>query len=162
MLGTLGDLVEDIVVRLGGPINIASDTQALVVRRRGGSAANVAASAARAGFATRFIGQVGSDAHGGMLIDALRADGVDVVCQRGGRTGTVVVLVDQQGERTMLSDRGSCGDLAHPDPVWLDGLLERTCPTPSVRNQIKQIWDDLAEQALNDVEAAVEKELNAD
>lgn len=132
MLGTLGDLVEDIVVRLGGPINIASDTDALVVRRRGGSAANVAASAARAGFSARFIGQVGSDAHGGVLIDALRADGVDVVCPRGGRTGTVVVLVDQQGERTMLSDRGSCGDLADPDPAWLDGLSALHVPLYSL------------------------------
>ncbi|MEI7754131.1 MAG: carbohydrate kinase family protein [Actinomycetota bacterium] len=132
MLGTLGDLVEDIVVRLGGPINIASDTDALVVRRRGGSAANVAASAARAGFAARFIGQVGSDAHGGVLIDALRGDGVDVVCPRGGRTGTVVVLVDQHGERTMLSDRGSCGDLADPDPAWLDGLSALHVPLYSL------------------------------
>lgn len=122
MLGTVGDLVEDIVVRLGGSVNVASDTRAVVLRRRGGSAANVAASAVRAGTAARFIGQVGDDAHGGVLIAALRACGVEVVVRRGGRTGTVVVLVDQLGERTMLSDRGDSTGLDRPDPAWLDGL----------------------------------------
>ncbi|RLE21703.1 MAG: sugar kinase, partial [Actinobacteria bacterium] len=46
MLATLGDLVEDIVVRHDGPINDASDTIATITRRRGGSAANVASVAA--------------------------------------------------------------------------------------------------------------------
>ena len=71
MLGTLGDLVEDIVVRLGGPVNLASDTAAVVVRRRGGSAANMAVSAVRAGSAARFIGQVGEGANGDVLIASL-------------------------------------------------------------------------------------------
>ncbi len=128
MLGTVGDLVEDIVVRLGGPVNVASDTRAVVVRRRGGSAANMAVSAVRAGSPARFIGQVGNDAHGDVLIDALRAEGVDVVVRRGGRLATIVVLVDVAGERTMLSDRGGCTDLDHPDPEWLDGL--RTLHVP--------------------------------
>ncbi len=33
-------------------------------------------------------------------------------------------------------------------PVWLDGLLERTCPLPSQRRRVKAVWDDLAEQFL--------------
>ena len=40
MLATLGDLVDDIVVHFGGPINVATDTPAIVSRRRGGSAAS--------------------------------------------------------------------------------------------------------------------------
>ena len=132
MLGTIGDLVEDIVVRLGGPVNMASDTKAVVVRRRGGSAANMAVSAVRAGTPARFIGRVGDDAHGDVLIDALRAEGVDVVVRRGGRLGTIVVLVDINGERTMLSDRGGCTDLDHPDPAWLDGLSTLHVPLYSL------------------------------
>lgn len=132
MLGTVGDLVEDIVVHLGGPVNVASDTKAVVVRRRGGSAANMAVSAVRAGTPARFIGQVGDDAHGDVLIAALRAEGVDVVVRRGGRIGTIVVLVDQAGERTMLSDRGGCTDLDHPDPAWLDGLSTLHVPLYSL------------------------------
>ncbi len=122
MIGTVGDLVEDIAVRLDGPVNLASDTPAVIRRRRGGSAANMAVSVARHGGAARFIGQIGDDAIGTVLVDALQVDGVEVVVRRGGRTGTIVVLVDAAGERTMLTDRGACADLADPDPAWLDGL----------------------------------------
>lgn len=122
MLATLGDLVDDIAVRVG-PINVASDTDATIVRRRGGSAANVAASAARITGASRFLGQVGTDAIGAALLDELDGDGVDVgFVRREGRTGTIVVLVDAAGERTMLVDRGSARDLTGPLPEWLDGV----------------------------------------
>jgi sugar/nucleoside kinase (ribokinase family) len=122
MIGTVGDLVEDIAVRLDGPVNLASDTSAIIRRRRGGSAANMAVSVARHGGVARFIGQIGNDAIGTVLVEALQADGVEVVVRRGGRTGTIVVLVDAAGERTMLTDRGACADLADPDPAWLDDL----------------------------------------
>ena len=122
MLGSVGDLVEDVVVRLHEQVNVASDTQATVIRRRGGSAANVIAAACRAGGAARFIGQVGDDATGLGLTQALLADGADLIVRRAGRTGTVVVLVDLAGERTMLSDRAACTDLADPEATWLDGL----------------------------------------
>ena len=122
MLGSVGDLVEDVVVHLHEQVNVASDTRATVVRRRGGSAANVIAAACRAGGAARFIGQVGDDATGRGLTDALVADGADVQVRRAGRTGTIIVLVDTHGERTMLSDRAACTELTDPDPAWLDGL----------------------------------------
>jgi len=122
VIGTIGDLVEDIAVRLGGPVNVATDTPARIERRRGGSAANMAVSVARHGKPARFIGQVGDDAVGVAMVDALGAEGVDVVVRRAGRTGTIIVLLDAVGERTMLTDRGACGDLADPDPAWLDGL----------------------------------------
>ncbi len=122
MLGSVGDLVEDVVVRLLGPVNLASDTDAHVMRRRGGSAANVVESAVRAGGSARFIGQVGDDATGQWLTDSLEALGASVAVRREGRTGTIVVLVDGEGERTMLCDRGACTHLREPDPAWLDGL----------------------------------------
>ena len=122
MLGSVGDLLEDVVVRLHERVNEASDTQATVIRRRGGSAANVVAAACRAGGRARFIGQVGDDPTGHVLTDALVAQGAQVEVRRAGRTGTIVVLVDVLGERTMLSDRGACTDLADPQPQWLDGL----------------------------------------
>lgn len=121
MLVTIGDLVEDIVVLLGGPVNLASDTTVVVSRRRGGSAANMASTAARLGHRVRFVGQVGDDAVGRDLVRALTADGVDVVAHHGGRTGTIVCLVDDRGERTMLADRGACVELSPADPSWIDG-----------------------------------------
>lgn len=122
MLGSVGDLVEDVVVRLHEQVNVASDTQATVIRRRGGSAANVIAAARMAGGAARFIGQVGDDATGRSLTDALVDIGAELAVRRAGRTGTIIVLVDISGERTMLSDRAACSALADPDPAWLDGL----------------------------------------
>jgi sugar/nucleoside kinase (ribokinase family) len=121
VLVTLGDLVEDVVVGLDGPVNVASDTAARITRRRGGSAANVAATAARLGARARFIGQVGDDAIGAALIAELAADGVDAShVRRSGRTATIVVLIDQLGERTMLVDQGSARQLDVVDPMWLD------------------------------------------
>ncbi|MBX7164884.1 MAG: hypothetical protein K1X74_00925 [Pirellulales bacterium] len=34
-------------------------------------------------------------------------------------------------------------------PVWIDGLLERTCPVPAQRRHVKQIWDKLADRFLD-------------
>ena len=122
VLVTLGDLLDDIVVRPSGSINRATDTPSTIERRRGGSAANVAAWAARLGSSSRFIGQVGVDAAGGALLDELRKSGVDVqFVSRSGTTGAIVVLVDDFGERTMLTDRRTCVELADPRPEWLDG-----------------------------------------
>ena len=56
------------------------------------------------------------------LADDLAAAGVDVRVQRAGRTGTVVLLVDAEGERTMFPDRGASAELADVDPAWLDGV----------------------------------------
>lgn len=118
----LGDLVEDVVVQLGGPINVASDTDAVITRRRGGSAANVAAAAARLGSSARFVGQVGDDPIGAAVVDDLAKAGVDVsFVRRSGATATIVVLVDAAGERTMLVDRGSARQLVGADPAWLAG-----------------------------------------
>ncbi len=121
-LGAVGDLVEDVVVQLRETVNIASDTESVVTRRRGGSAANMVEAACRAGGRARFIGQVGEDAAGRWLVEQLHAVGADVVVRQGGRSGTIVVLVDPSGERTMLADRASCTDLDQPEPTWLDGL----------------------------------------
>ena len=34
-------------------------------------------------------------------------------------------------------------------PVWIDGLLTRTCPFPAQRKAVKQIWDRLADDFLS-------------
>ena len=122
LLGAVGDLVEDVVVQLLEAVNVASDTRSVVTRRRGGSAANMVEAACRAGGRARFIGQVGDDAAGRWLTEQLESVGADVMVRWRGRTGTIVVLVDPSGERTMLADRAACVELSDPDPAWLDGL----------------------------------------
>lgn len=127
MLGVLGDLVEDIVVWSHGPLREATDNEATVHRTRGGSAANVAAFAA-ADLPSRFLGCVGADALGDSLVNELRSHGVDVRVQRKGTTGTVIALVDNQGERTMFPDRAASVELRDVDETWTDGVTHLHVP----------------------------------
>ena len=122
MLLTVGDLVEDVVVVLPGPPSPGTDTTCRIVRSRGGSAANVAAAAVAAGGRARLLARVGDDPLGEQLCAELAAAGVDLQhVQRSGRTGSIVVLVDPAGERTMLTDRGASAQLA-PDVAALEGV----------------------------------------
>lgn len=122
VLGCVGDLLEDVVVHVHGTVNRASDTDALVLHRRGGSAANVVEAALRAGHPARLIAQVGDDPTGDWLCRSLSDLGGEVCVRREGRTGTIVVLLHEDGERTMLADRAAAMQLHDPDPSWLDGL----------------------------------------
>ncbi len=143
--------MEDVVVRLGGPIHFGTDTTSSIVHRQGGSAANVAVAARLAGGAARFIGQVGDDLIGDRLVHTLQAEGVDVVGGRGGRSATVITLLDARGERSMLTDRGSCAELADPRPEWLDGVRVLHVPLYSL------VGDPLATTAQTLVDWAHER-----
>ncbi|WP_232331599.1 carbohydrate kinase family protein [Agromyces laixinhei] len=121
VLAVVGDLVEDIVVWTSEPVRAATDTAAEVFRARGGSGANVAAHAASR-VPTRFVGRIGTDAAGDALVADLAERGVDVRVQRDGRTGTVVLLVDADGERSMFPDRAAAARLDRVDDAWLDGV----------------------------------------
>ena len=121
VLAVLGDLVEDVVVWVDDPVRRGTDTTAHVFRSRGGSAANVAVRAAGL-VPTRFLGCVGADPRGDQLVAQLAGAGVDVRVQQRGRTGTVVVLVEPGGERTMLPDRAAATDLQPLAPGDLDDV----------------------------------------
>jgi ribokinase len=117
----VGDVMVDVVVRLSGPIAAGSDTPAEIVQRGGGAAANVAAWLARSGAAAILVGRVGDDARGRAVVTALRDEGVDVrvAVDPQRPTGTCVVLVAPDGERSMLPDRGANAALA-PTPLTAD------------------------------------------
>ena len=132
MLCAVGDLVEDIVVWLEGSPRRGTDTTVRILRRRGGSAANVAAFAALAGAPARFIGRIGDDELGARLADELASTGADVRVQRAGRSGTIVVLVEPGGERTMLPDRSACTELDGVPADWLDGVTVLHLPAYSL------------------------------
>lgn len=121
MLGVIGDLVQDVVVWQLEPTRQATDTKSNIVMRRGGSAANVAAVAAPR-YPTRFLGCVGDDLGGAVLRRDLEERGVDVRTQTRDQTGTIVVLIDDTGERTMFPSRGASAQLRRVDPSWLDGI----------------------------------------
>lgn len=106
----VGDLVEDVVVWLSGPVRPGTDTPSRTTRSRGGSAANVAVAAAPY-VSTRLVCAVGDDLTGRGLVDQVGTAGVEVVACRVGRTGTIVVLVAPDGERSFLTDRGAAAEL---------------------------------------------------
>ena len=136
MLCTIGDLIEDVVVwlnsELKNQINIGSDSDSVIVRTRGGSAANVAMFGALNGTPSRFIGQVGNDNLGEQLCASLRESGVDVCTVAEGRTGSIVVIVQPNGERTFLTDRGVASDLSVFDASHLAGVSVVHVPTYSL------------------------------
>ena len=120
-LTTLGDLLLDVIVRLDGPLVPGDDRMAATSTGPGGQAANVAAWAASLGATARFVGRVGDDPAGQLVVQALRERGVEVAGPVDGRTG-VVVSIAAAGDRTMASDRGTAPQLSPRDldPAWFD------------------------------------------
>lgn len=119
---SVGDLVSDVIVHLSRDPQRGTDTAARIHYVRGGSAANVCAAAVAAGGKGRFVGQVGDDAPGRQLADALTTAGVDTHITMRGTTGTIVALVDGTGERSFLTDRGASLHLGSVAPEVLDGV----------------------------------------
>jgi sugar/nucleoside kinase (ribokinase family) len=128
VLVAVGDLVEDVIVWSAAPARHATDNPCVVRRSRGGSAANVAVFAS-ALMPARFIGCVGEDSAADVLTSELAGHGVDVRVQRRGRTGTVVVLIDSGGERTMYPDRAASADLAEVPEDWLESAAVLHVPS---------------------------------
>jgi ribokinase len=104
----LGDLVTDVVVRPLTAIATASDTPATIVVRDGGAAGHVAAWLAAAGAAVDLVARVGDD-DAGQGLAARLPEGVrgHLAVDAEAPTGSIVILVDPDGERTMLTDRGA-------------------------------------------------------
>ena len=117
----IGDVMTDVVAHVDDPLALGSDTAARVQTRQGGAGANVAHWLAHLGVPTAFVGRVGDDPFGREVVEVLRGAGVEprVGVDPLRATGTVVVLVGADGERTMLPDAGANSTLT-PDDVPLD------------------------------------------
>ena len=113
----LGDVMVDVVVRLSRPLAPGSDAPAVIRFHGGGSAANTAAWLAEAGAEPVLVGRVGDDERGRAARDELRAAGVTapLVTDPELPTGTCVVLVGPDGERTMAPDAGANDGLSDAD-----------------------------------------------
>lgn len=75
----------------------------------GGSAANTIVGLARLGLKTGCIGKCARDREGEIILNDLRAEGVDtggVVVSPHGRTGVVSAYIDRKGERALYADPG--------------------------------------------------------
>jgi len=88
----------------------------------GGSCANVLRVAALIGAETSYSSAVGHDGNGAAFVDALRRCGVrDHVARVQGRTGTSVILITPDGERTMNTHLGVCRQY-RPEYVPIDEI----------------------------------------
>ena len=113
----LGDVMLDVITVPSDEPAHGSDTASQISLRAGGSAANVAAWLADSGTRTAYVGRVGDDETGRQAIGALREVGVDarVVVDSHRPTGTCVVLVHPDGERTMFPEVGANATVSVPD-----------------------------------------------
>lgn len=113
----VGDLMVDVLVAMTGPLARGSDTPSTVTTQGGGSGANVACWLAALGVPTTYVGRVGDDALGRDSVDELRRRGVGarVGVDPAEHTGTCVVLVEPDGERSMLPDTGANATLTPDD-----------------------------------------------
>ncbi len=113
----IGDLMTDVVAWPSGPIAHASDTPSQITTHPGGGGANVAARLAALGVPAMLVSRAGNDLAGRVAVEDLRAAGVEtrVAIDPVRATGTVVVIVEPTGERTMLPDRGANAALSPAD-----------------------------------------------
>jgi ribokinase len=114
----VGDVMVDVVAAAAAPLAHASDTDARVRWTGGGAAANVAVWLASVDVPVALVARVGADVAGRGAVAELRDAGVDVhvALDDARATGTCVVVIAADGERTMLPDRGANLALA-PDDV---------------------------------------------
>ena len=101
----VGDALLDVLAVPSEPMRPGADVPGAVRAAPGGQGANLAVRLARRGVAVDLVCAVGDDVAGRLLRDALAAEGVRVRPLATDATGAVVVLVDEVGERTMLSQR---------------------------------------------------------
>jgi sugar/nucleoside kinase (ribokinase family) len=113
----LGDVMTDVVARIDDPLALGSDTRAEVVTRQGGAGANVAAWLAERGLPVVLVGRVGDDPFGREAAQVLATGGVRtaLTVDPVRPTGTCVVLVGRDGERSMLPDAGANSGIAPGD-----------------------------------------------
>jgi ribokinase len=105
----VGDVATDVVVVLAGTPAPGSDRPAAIRTRGGGAGANVAVHLARLGTPVVLAGCVGDDPAGAGLAAELSGAGVRLALRRvpGTATGTIVSLVEPDGQRSMIADRGA-------------------------------------------------------
>src|SRR6218665_1346637 len=112
----VGDVMTDVIVMPEGPIVKGSDRRATVRSRPGGSGANQAVWLGAIGAGVVFAARVGAEDKA-MYENYFRGLGVVPVLagDREQPSGVLVTIVDPDGERSFLTDRGANLNLAGDD-----------------------------------------------
>ncbi|GAA2990767.1 ribokinase [Actinokineospora diospyrosa] len=132
------DLVVPVDRRPGpGETVLGGDTRVLP----GGKGANTAVAAARLGAPVRFVGAVGSDQFGDLVLASLTGAGVDVTGVRRAErpTGVAYIAVTPDGENSIIVSPGANADV-RPEDVRLDGaaalVASLEVPVPVVEHAV--------------------------
>jgi sugar/nucleoside kinase (ribokinase family) len=119
----IGDVMTDVIVRPEGPLARGSDRRASITIHPGGSAANQAAWLASFGVSVDFVARVGA---ADLESETARFKTIGVtphlVGDRTHATGRLIALIDMDGERSFLTDRGANEALEASDIP--DALIE--------------------------------------
>ena len=119
----IGDALLDVTARPATKPRPGADVPAEVRIGPGGQGANLAVRLARRGVKVKLVCAVGDDPGGMLLRRELEGEGVGLAAVPADATGTVVILLDERGERTMLSHRvpfAAGAAAAMPDSVaWM-------------------------------------------
>ena len=114
----IGSLNADLVVRAprfpkAGETISGEDLQILP----GGKGANQAVAAARQGVKTAMVGRVGNDSFGPFLLNSLKSDAVDItnVLVHDSATGTATIIVDSNGQNSIVLSAGANGKVSIRD-----------------------------------------------
>ncbi|HEY5206179.1 MAG TPA: PfkB family carbohydrate kinase [Roseiarcus sp.] len=104
----IGDVMTDVIVRPEGPLARGSDRRASIAVQPGGSAANQAAWLASFGASVDFAARVGA---ADLESETARFKAIGVAPHLVGdanrQTGRLIALIDPDGERSFLTDRGA-------------------------------------------------------
>jgi sugar/nucleoside kinase (ribokinase family) len=104
----IGDVMTDVIARPEGPIARGSDRRASITVQPGGSAANQAVWLAHYGAGVDFVARVGA---ADVERETARFEAIGVAPHLVGdpnrETGRLIALIDADGERSFLTDRGA-------------------------------------------------------
>jgi ribokinase len=154
----VGSLNADLVVRAPrfpepGETISGEDLQVIP----GGKGANQAVAAARLGSNVSMLGRVGKDNFGDFLLDNLRSNQVDLdlVQRDDASTGTAIIVVDPNGQNSIVLSPGSNGKVALADVENASFLhhdlllLQLEIPMPTVLAAAKRAQENNVRVILN-------------
>jgi len=106
----------------------------------GGKGANQAVAAAKQGASVAMLGRVGNDSFGPFLLDSLKSNSVDIthVHADDSATGTAIIVVDANGQNSIVLSAGANGKVSPADVDNVTSLrpslilLQLEIPIPTV------------------------------
>lgn len=122
----VGDVITDVIVMPEGPMVRGSDRRAIIRSRPGGSAANQAVWLGSLGAGVKFVSRVAAaDLEANLAY--FRSRGVEplLLADKEAPSGVLISIVDADGERSFLTDRGANLNLTAADlPFSLLGGID--------------------------------------